>query len=107
MKIRYLILGISFLLVGLVHVPLEGYAASQTSIELLVLEDDEQETIQEIDKKPLEPSDSLQTGKDNFPQGRLPNTNDQTSYRLFLIGLILCLIVIIWKYKDYSKKPTK
>lgn len=116
MKIRYLILGISLLLVGVIALPNQVQAAGKTTIEYVVTEESDQETIKEIPKEPLESSDS--TTKDNRSQkresivsnqkasqyGRLPSTNDQKRYGLSLLGLTLCLAVIVWKYRSFSKE---
>lgn len=115
MKNKYLILGISFLLLGLVNIPEQVHAAGQTSIDFVVPEENDQETIKEIDKELLKTSDSssrdsggrqqgMATGnQSNAQQGKLPSTNDQKLYGFSLAGLSICLIVAIWKYKNYSK----
>lgn len=110
MKIRHMILGISFLLVGLVFAPMQSHAASQTSINFVVPEDDE-EAIQEIDKQPLDPfnknnnrQQASTTGNQKASkQGLLPSTNDRNFYGLSLTGLAICLFVVTWKYRNYSK----
>lgn len=111
MKIRYMILGISFLLVGLVFAPMQSHAAGQTSIHFVVPEDEDKETIQEIDKHPLDSSNknnnrqqASSTGNPKASrQGFLPSTNDRKFYGLSLTGLVICLFVVTWKYKNYLK----
>lgn len=112
MKIRYLILGISFLLVGLTITPIQSHASGQTSINFVVSEDDDEERIQEIDKEPLDSSkrdsnnrQQARTTSDQktAKQGILPRTNDQKFYGLSLAGLAICLFVVTWKYKNYLK----
>lgn len=112
MKIRYLILGISFLLVGLTITPIQSHASGQTSINFVVSEDDDEERIQEIDKEPLDASkkdsnnrQQARTTSDQktTKQGMLPSTNEKIFYGLSLAGIVICLIVVVWKYKNYSK----
>lgn len=111
MKRIYFIIGSVFLLIGMVQAPTTVKAANQTTIDLVI---PEEESMTEIDRQP--PNEQLPDTKSNSAQtggslaanqSYLPRTNDLIKNGMSLLGISLVFLSFLIRCFLNKRKSLK